>query len=135
MIMDTFHLQIVTPDRQIYDGSAEKIILRTTEGDVCILARHIDYAAPLGIGEARVTDGEGKTRIAACNGGLLSVNNNSVRVMAITFEWQDEIDLERAKRAEAAAQEKLQALAKEDENFALAEAKLKRAITRIQVRG
>ena len=132
--MATFHLQIVTPDRMAYDGLAEKIILRTINGDVCILARHIDYATPLGIGEARVTDENGNTRIAACNGGLLSVHNNEVRVMAITFEWQDDIDLERAHRAEAEAQEKLQALNREDIDFALAEAKLKRALTRIHVK-
>jgi F0F1-type ATP synthase epsilon subunit len=58
MSMATFHLQIVTPDRMVYDGQAERVIVRTLRGDVCILARHIDYAAPLGIGEARVTDVE-----------------------------------------------------------------------------
>ena len=47
--MATFHLQIVTPDRMVYDGQAERVIVRTLRGDVCILARHIDYAAPLGI--------------------------------------------------------------------------------------
>ena len=133
--MATFHLQIVTPDRMAFDGEAEKIIVRTINGDVCILAHHIDYAAPLGIGEAKVTDAEGKTRSAACNGGLISVQDNEVRVMAITFEWEDDIDLERAHRAEAEAQEKLQAMSKEDQNFAIAEAKLKRALTRIHVKG
>ena len=133
--MATFHLQIVTPDRMAFDGEAEKIIVRTVNGDVCILAHHIDYAAPLGIGEAKVTDAEGKTRSAACNGGLISVQDNEVRVMAITFEWEDDIDLERAHRAEAEAQEKLQAMSKEDQNFAIAEAKLKRALTRIHVKG
>ena len=135
MSMATFHLQIVTPDRKIFDGPAEKIILRTVAGDVCILARHIDYAVPLGIGEARVTDGEGNTRVAACNGGLLSVSNNEVRVMAITFEWQDEIDLARAKEAEERAAEQLKSLQKEDVDFAIAEAKLKRALARIQAKG
>ncbi|MBR1586010.1 MAG: ATP synthase F1 subunit epsilon [Clostridia bacterium] len=132
--MATFHLQIVTPDRKAFDGQAEKIILRTINGDVCILVNHIDYATPLGIGEARVTDADGNTRVAACNGGMLSVHNNEVRVMAITFEWQDDIDLERAHRAEAEATEKLQALNKEDQDFAIAEAKLKRALTRIHVK-
>ena len=61
MSMATFHLQIVTPDRMVFDGQAERIIVRTLRGDVCILARHIDYAAPLGIGEARVTDADGDT--------------------------------------------------------------------------
>ena len=40
--MATFHLQIVTPDRMVYDGQAERVIVRTLRGDVCILARHID---------------------------------------------------------------------------------------------
>ena len=72
--MATFHLQIVTPDRMVFDGQAERVIVRTLRGDVCILARHIDYAAPLGIGEARVTDADGVTRVAACSGGMIGVD-------------------------------------------------------------
>lgn len=132
--MATFHLQIVTPDRIAYDGEAEKIIVRAVNGDVCILPHHIDYAVPLGIGEARVTDGEGKTKTAACNGGLLSVHDNQVKVVAVTYEWKDDIDLERAKRAETRAQEKLQSLKREDREYTLAEARLKRAMNRINVK-
>ena len=104
MIMASYHLQIVTPDRMVFDGQAEKIIVRAVNGDVCILPHHIDYAVPLAIGEARVTDAGGKTRAAACNGGMLSVHDNEVRLIAVTFEWDDDIDLERAKRAESSAQ-------------------------------
>ena len=131
----TFHLQIVTPDRMVYDGEAEKIIVRTVGGDVCILARHIDYAAPLGIGEARMTDAEGNTRIAACSGGMLGVAGGEVRVMATTFEWADEIDLERAQHAREQAQQQLSALQRGDRDYAVIEAKLKRAIARINVKG
>ena len=133
--MATFHLQIVTPDRKVFDGEAEKIIVRTLGGDVCILARHIDYCAPLGIGEARVTDAEGNTRIAACAGGMLGVANGEARVMATTFEWADEIDLARAEKAQQAAQQKLQELERNDKEFAIMEAKLKRALARIHVKG
>lgn len=132
--MDTFRLQIVTPDRMVFDGQAQKIILRTVTGDVCILPRHIDYAVALGIGQARVTDAQGVTRSAACNGGLLSVSNNEVRVMAITFEWSDEIDLKRAQEAQEKAQEEIRALQKENQDFTLAEARLKRALTRIRAK-
>ena len=132
--MAAFHLQIVTPDRIVYDGEAERIIVRAVNGDVCILPHHIDYAVPLAIGEAFVTDGEGKTRTAACNSGLLSVYNNHVKVIAVTFEWKDDIDLERAQRAEVNAQEMLQTMKREDRDYKLAEARLKRAMTRIQVK-
>lgn len=133
MTMAAFHLQIVTPDRMVFDGQAEKIILRTVNGDVCILARHIDYAAPLGIGEARVTDENGNTRVAACNGGLLSVSGGDVRVLATTFEWREDIDVARAERAQQHAEEQLRTLQHEDQNYAIIEAKLKRALTRIHV--
>ena len=130
-----FHLQIVTPDRKVFDGEAEKIIVRTLGGDVCILARHIDYAAPLGIGEARVTDAEGNTRIAACSGGMLGVSAGEVRVMATTFEWAEDIDLARAEKAQQSAQQKLEALERTDKDYAIVEAKLKRALARIHVKG
>lgn len=132
--MATFHLQIVTPDRMVYDGEAQKIIARAVNGDVCILPGHIDYAVPLGIGEAKMTDGEGNTRLAACNSGLLSVHGKEVRLVAVTFEWADDIDLERARRAETAALQTVEQMRREDRDFTLAEAKLKRALTRIHVK-
>ena len=50
--MTPFGLKIVTPDGLIFDGQADKVVVRTTGGDVCILARHMDYIAPLGMGAA-----------------------------------------------------------------------------------
>lgn len=132
--MATYHLQIVTPDRMAFDGEAEKIILRTINGDVCILPHHIDYAVPLAIGQCRVTDAQGNTRAAACNSGMLSVHGNEVRVVAVTFEWADEIDLERARRAEESASALMEKLKREDQDFAVAEARLKRALARISTK-
>lgn len=132
--MASFQLQIVTPDRCLYDGPAEKIIVRTVAGDVCILAHHIDFVTPLGIGEARVTDENGNTRVAACNGGFLGVSGGIVRVTPISFEWEDEIDLNRARQAREEAEKDLSAVHKEDVGYKIAEYKLKRAMTRIQVR-
>lgn len=135
MSMATYHLQIVTPDRLVFDGQAESLILRTATGDACILARHIDYAVALGTGQARVKDENGQTRTAACSGGLLSVSDGEARVMATTFEWADEIDLDRAQKARQQAEERLKTLEKGDRQFAVTEAKLKRALARIQAKG
>ena len=132
--MATFHLQIVTPDRKLYDAQAEKFTVRTVNGDVCILAHHIDYAAPLAIGEARVTDADGNVSAAACSGGMLSVSGSNVRVMTTTFEWADEIDLSRAQRAQEAAKARLEKLSRDDKEYAVVEAKLKRALVRTSVK-
>ena len=133
--MATFHLQIVTPDRLVFDGQVERVVARTVGGDVCILAKHIDYAAPLGIGEAHIIDENGKAHTAACSGGMIGVSSNEVRVMATTFEWEEDIDLARAEKARDEAQRKLEALTRADKEYAIVEAKLKRAVARIGVKG
>ena len=132
--MANYHLQIVTPDKMVFDGEAERLVVRTVTGDVCILAHHIDYAAPLGIGEARVTDAEGNTRIAACSGGMLSVSGDDTRLLATTFEWVEEIDLARAERARDEAEKRLEKMDRKEQEYAAVEAKLKRALIRIQVK-
>ena len=130
--MAAYHLQIVTPDRLVYDGEAQRMLVRTVEGDICIMAGHIDYTAALGIGQARMTDAEGNTLDAACNGGFISVVNGQVTVAATTFEWAGEIDVTRAERAREEAEHRLANAKKADASYAMAEAKLKRALARIQ---
>ena len=66
---------------------------------------------------------------------MVTVSGGQVRVMATTYEWADEIDAERAQRARQEAEERLRALDRSDEQFRIAEAKLKRALTRLHVRG
>ncbi len=128
--MSSFHLQIVTPDGLFYDGEAESLDVRAVTGGVTILPGHINYVTPLGMGQARVVTG-GKTRRAACIGGMLMVKNGAVRLIATTFEWQEQIDRARAQRALTAAQERLKHRgALTDEEIRLAEAKLRRALVR-----
>lgn len=130
--MTSFHLQITTPDGLIYDGEAESVAVRTIDGDVCILARHVNYVSALGYGEAHVTI-EGTTRRAACIGGLISALNNEVRLVPTTFEWAEDIDAARAQRAKEAAEQMLKNA--EDERAAVqAEAKLRRALVRLSVK-
>lgn len=130
--MSVFHLKIVTADGEFFDGEAERILVRTIDGDVCILAHHTPYLTALGMGECRVTGSNGETRRAACIGGMLSVMNNEVNLVATTFEWAEDIDVSRAERARQRAEELMrQHLDARDQE--LAQARLKRALTRIKV--
>ena len=129
--MTPFHLKIVTPDGLIYDGQAEELIVRTIGGDVGIRARHMDYVAPLGMGRAVIVNGD-QRRIAACIGGMLSVVNGDVTLVPTTFEWADQIDVDRAERAQKKAEDRLKA-STSDTEVHLAEAKLHRALVRKSV--
>ena len=133
--MASYHLQIVTPDGPRFDGQAEKLIVRASEGDVCILARHINYVTALGMGVARITV-DGQVRRAACIGGMLSVHNGEVKLVASAFEWAEDIDLDRARRAGDIAGEKLSHRDQmSDLEIAQAEAALKRALVRQSAAG
>ena len=129
--MTPFRLKIVTPDGLIYDGEAEQLTVRTQEGDVSILARHINCVIPLGMGRAVVT-ANGQRRAAACIGGMLSVVNGDVTLVPTTFEWADQIDVDRAERAQKKAEDRLKA-STSDTEVRLAEAKLHRALVRKSV--
>ena len=128
----TFHLQIVTPDGLAFEGQAEKLSVRTQDGIIGILPRHIDYVAPLGMGEAVITV-EGAERRAACIGGMVAVTGGDVRLVATTFEWAEQIDLERAKLAEEKARARLARKDLTERELKLAEAKLNRALVRLSV--
>lgn len=130
--MATFHLTIVTPDGSFYDGEAEKLCLRSTTGELGILANHIDMVTALGMGEARITL-NGETRKAACIGGMLAVHGGEVKVVATTFEWAEDIDVARAKAAEERARAVLEDKSKTAADLKVAEARLKRALVRRSV--
>ena len=130
----TFPLKIVTPDGLIFDGQAEKLIVRTTTGDRAILARHIDGVFPLGMGEAAVVY-DGNRRTAACIGGLLSIADGVVTLVPTTFEWSDQIDADRAEKSQKRAESILSSKDASDAELRLAEARLKRALIRKSVAG
>ena len=122
-------------DGQDFEGQVQKILLRTIDGDVEILARHTDYCTAIGMGTARVTMEDGTVRKAACIGGMLSVMKGEVRVFPTTWEWSEDIDLERAKAAKAKAEERLADQKLDKEARVRAEAKLYRALVRIGTHG
>lgn len=129
--MKSFHLDIVTPDGMIFNGDAESLLVHTCDGDVEIMAGHMDYMAAVSTGRARVVTG-GVSKVASCSGGFLTVTREGVILAAVTFEFADSIDVDRAERAKERAEQKL-AAATDARDIALAKAKLERALVRIKV--
>lgn len=129
--MATFPLQIVSMDGMEYEGEVQRISCRTIHGDLAILARHCNYCTAVGMGTARIVTADGTERTAACIGGMLSMIDGECRLLPTTWEWSDEIDVERAQRAKQRAEEAKARDGLTDRELALAEAKLHRALVRI----
>lgn len=129
--MKSFKLKIATPDGLEFEGEVESLLVRTAEGDAEILAGHTDFLSALGTGRARIMV-SGEKRFASSSGGFVSVKNGEVSMVCTTFEFADEIDINRAKAAKEKAEAAL-ASAKDKKAEALLKAKLARAASRINV--
>ncbi|MBO5322599.1 MAG: ATP synthase F1 subunit epsilon [Oscillospiraceae bacterium] len=130
--MTDFSLKIVTPDGICYDGTAQQLTVRSTTGDIGILAGHINCVAPLGMGRATIII-DGQKCYAACIGGMLSVVDGKVTLVPTTFEWADQIDVPRAERSYQRAQDILKNKDSTNTDIKLAEARLRRALVRKSV--
>lgn len=129
--MKSFNLKIVTPDGLIYESEVESLLVRTDDGDVEFLAGHIDYMASLGTGRARIKV-NGEDKYASVSGGFVTVKGGEIKLVAITFEFRENIDLERAKAARDTAKAQISSLT-DDKALKIAKAKLTRALNRIDV--
>jgi F-type H+-transporting ATPase subunit epsilon len=112
-----FHVELVTPERVLFSGEADEVSLRTVEGEISFLARHEDYVGVADVTVVRIavlgdvgadgTEGTPTELRAAVHGGLVHVNREGVVVLAGVAELASEIDVDRARRALAAAEGQL----------------------------
>ena len=131
--MSNFHLKIVSPDGVFFEGEARQLSIRSIDGEIAILKGHIPFLTAVAVGECRVYVGEGESpKCAACCGGMLNVADQEVLLAPTTFEWAENIDLERAEAAKTKAEGKLQS-ASSDAEKKIAKRKLERALLRIKV--
>ncbi len=127
-----YSLKVITPEKTFFDGETSQIIARTSEGDVGILANHISLVADLPSGPLKIKYEDGTWKTAAVSSGIMKVGSNKVSIFANAVEWADEIDVDRAKLAREAAEDRMKKL-KSKQELDIAELKLKRALNRISV--
>lgn len=85
--MNTFLLTVSTPFGNALCEDAVSIVLRGAEGDLAILAGHIPFITTVKAGTCRVILPDGSERNGRCDGGLLTVSESAVTLLAGTFEW------------------------------------------------
>jgi F-type H+-transporting ATPase subunit epsilon len=79
-------VSIVSADNEVWSGTASMIVARTTEGEIGILPGHEPVLAILAEGEVRVTIAGGKPIIASAADGFLSVEHDTVTIVARNAE-------------------------------------------------
>lgn len=127
-------VHLVTPEREVWAGTAQMVIARGTAGEVGILTGHAPLLIRLAIGPLRIQDEDGAWRVAVVDGGFLHVTSaegaSRVDVLATHAEMADEID---ADSAQARADE-LQARLRGEDDAGL-RTELSKALARADVGG
>ncbi|MCI8338645.1 MAG: F0F1 ATP synthase subunit epsilon [Lachnospiraceae bacterium] len=128
-----FNLQIISPTRIFFDGDATMVEMKTSEGEIGVLAGHIPLTAILTPGVVKIHQEEG-TKEAALHDGFVEIRKDRVTVLAESCEWPDEIDVERAEEAKERAENRIKS-GRKDVDMLRAELALKKALTRIDLAG
>ncbi len=126
-----FSVEIICPDHMFFQGQATMIEFNTSEGQVGIYKNHVPETLILSPGAVTITSGQEK-KVAALHQGFAEVLKDKVTLLAQAAEWPEEIDIERAERAEERAKERLSQKG-QNTDVLRAELALHRALVRIDV--
>jgi F-type H+-transporting ATPase subunit epsilon len=101
-----FNLEIITPQKIIYQQQVKHIRLPGVDGYFGIMAGHAPFITSLAIGEIKI-DLKNDTKYFATSGGVVEVLPQSARVLVETAEEASQIDVERAIYAKERAKRRL----------------------------
>ncbi len=133
----SLHLEIVTPEGEVYHDDVAMVVLPGVEGELGILARHQPLVTLLGIGETRVKRLDGTYEYIATGVGYAEVLFDKVMVVVDHGELAGHIDVDRAEEAARRARDQLASRGdpgvRAEVDFFRAEQALKRAENRLRV--
>ncbi|MBF2007578.1 ATP synthase F1 subunit epsilon [Chlorogloeopsis fritschii PCC 9212] len=133
----TLTVRVISPDKTIWDASAEEVILPSTTGQLGILSGHAPLLTALDTGVMRVRPSKNQQWIPiALLGGFAEVEQDEVTILVNGAERGDSINLEEARTAYNEAQTRLNQVAQGDRQAQIqATQAYKRARARFQAAG
>jgi len=103
---EKIHLEIVTPEKQLFSDSVERVTVPSNVGYLGILPGHAPLLGELGIGEITCLK-EGREEVIFCSWGFVEVLPDRVVILAQAAEAASDIDLNRAEQAKHRAEKRL----------------------------
>ncbi len=75
-------VDVITPDKTIFSGDLESVIVPGIDGFFEILNHHAPLVSILVKGTLKLTNSKKETQELSINGGVIEVNNNTVKILA-----------------------------------------------------
>jgi len=127
-------LEIVTPEKIIFQGEVDELYINTADGEIGVLPHHINLFTKVVPGELKLKI-SGKEEYMAITSGFLEVKDNKVTLLADYAVHAEDIEIEKAMEARARAEEILKRKESRitEQEFAAAEAAFKQAVAELKV--
>lgn len=123
------HVELVSPERVLYEGEADQVVCRPTGGEIAFLPGHQPFVGALVTYPVRILlPGSGEV-VAAVHGGFVEVRDDHITILSDVAELPEQIDVVRAQTAKELAERNVAANAEDAE----AAAALARAELRLEV--
>jgi F-type H+-transporting ATPase subunit epsilon len=90
--MTTFNLDLVSPERLLFSGAVNDVLVPGTEGEFVVMAGHMPVMTALRPGVVDIGDAEGKHTRLYVRGGFADVTNTSLTLLAETAIPLAELD-------------------------------------------
>ncbi|MGB7972591.1 MAG: F0F1 ATP synthase subunit epsilon [Candidatus Deferrimicrobiaceae bacterium] len=126
----TIKLELVTPARLLVSEEVDEVIAPGYEGEFGVLPDHTPFLVILSIGVLRYRKSNQEWKIAV-GGGFAEVTSDRVVILADVAEKAEEIDVDRARRANERAENALKDLVMDDAEFNKMHSALQRSIARM----
>ncbi|MDP6340365.1 MAG: ATP synthase F1 subunit epsilon [Acidimicrobiales bacterium] len=124
----SLRIELVSPERVVFEGDAELVIARTSDGEIGFQPGHVPFVGNLVSSVVRVALSDGGVQRIAVHSGFVEVSDNHVALLCDVAELAEDIDVERAKASLDNAKNDLAA----DPSNADAEAAIHRAEVRLE---
>lgn len=128
------HLQIITPEKTVFDDEIEQITLPTSTGQITVLPHHVGLLTQIEPGELIFKKHQKETHLA-CGFGFAQVGSQNIRVLVDLAAPEEEIEERRIEEARKQAEEALkQKHLLSEEEYATAAANLQKALVQLKIK-
>lgn len=96
--MSEVNFKVITPSGILFDENISKLTIRTLDGFITVLPKHFPLATTIvpSICDFNIDE---KNVKAFTGSGILKVGENDIKLIVSAFNFKEDIDIERARRA------------------------------------
>jgi F-type H+-transporting ATPase subunit epsilon len=93
----SLRIELVSPERIVFEGDAELVIARTSDGEIGFQPGHVPFVGNLVSSVVRIALSDGNVQRIAVHSGFVEVSDNHVALLCDVAELAEDIDVDRAK--------------------------------------